>query len=668
MIVTLGAELTSEWRQKIARHLGEQAMMLEAADRDQALQILRSTPVSIIVSLMHSLSRERLRLRHYEQMGQAAPGAINVCVAPEPVIEQARTEELFVPDFWLRPAASAVEIGEVLTAALEKAHLVARGAELSDSATAQLAAPHLGGRSTPEPQVLQRWLAGLASDLDTDRLLRTYVETAVEIVHCASYCLLWRSAGGDCFGVYTARGLPAALVAQARLSLSAGLPTWYHHNFRVLSRAELVGWADSDSALALARELDIFHAQVAVPLMVEGQLRGLLMLGEKVVGESYWPAELETAFLLSNYVAVQVQSRELYAQLRSSKQYMERILQQMGSGVISLGPDERIALCNPCAVQILQLSPEETIGADLRCLPAPLGDYLYAAFKSPADVVTDEEITMPGGQIILRVSTSPLADDSGTTLGSVMLLDDISAEVTLATERQRRERSDTLKQLIGRIAHEVKTPLQAIKTYAELVGRQHVEDELSAFWVDTVTPQIDRLDELVNQLVQVVQQPEPHFELVCLETVAQQAVDEVASHDQPEAGVLDLEIDKPVPRVVADPAATRQAIVYLLQYLRGKEGAPLYVSISQDGGEVGGVCVTMQRLTRGGNDIDPEQLFDPFYALQEADGDLGPAVSRQIIDNQGGKILVKYDNEHLEFQLVFPATALDNVRPSEKVT
>ena len=94
----------------------------------------------------------------------------------------------------------------------------------------------------------------------------------------------------------------------------------------------------------------------------------------------------------------------------------------------------------------------------------------------------------------------------------------------------------------------------------------------------------------------------------------------------------------------------------------------MYVRVSQNGGEAGGVCVTMERLTRGGNDVDPEQLFDPFYALQDADGDLGPAVSRQIIDNQGGKIVVKYHNEHLEFQLVFPATALDKVRSPEKVT
>ncbi len=666
MIVVLAAQLISEWTEKIAGLLGEQAMVLEAADPDQALQILRSTPVAVIVSSMESLSRDRLQ--HYEQMRQAAPAAINVCLTPEPVIEQVRTEELFVPDFWLRPTASAVEVDEVLTAALEKANLVARVAGRSGSAAGPSAGPEDREWSSPEGQTLQRWLAGLASDFDTDRLLRTYVETVVETVHCASYCLLWQSAASEYFSVYTARGLPAVLIAQARLSPRANLPTWYDHNFRVLTRAELASWSDSDSALALAQELDIFHAQVAVPLMLEGQLRGLLMLGEKVIGEAYSPAELETAFLLSNYVAVQVQSLELHGQLRSSKQYMERILQNMGSGVLSLGPDERVALCNPYAAQILQLSPEEVVGADLRGLPAPLGDYLYAAFKSPADAVTDEEVNITGSQITVRVSTSPLIDDSGATLGSVMLLDDITAQISLATERQRRERLNMLKQLIGRIAHEVRTPLQAIKTYAELTGRQQTGEELAAFWAETVTPQIDRLGKLINQLVQVTEQPEPNFELVRLETITQQAVEELASPDGPEAGVLDVEIDKPVPRVVADPAATRQAIVYLLQYLRGQEGAPVYVRVSQNGGDSGGVSVTMERLTRGGDDVDPEQLFDPFYALQEADGDLGPAVSRQIIDNQGGKIVVKYHNEHLQFQLIFPATALDNIRSPEKVT
>ena len=308
------------------------------------------------------------------------------------------------------------------------------------------------------------------------------------------------------------------------------------------------------------------------------------------------------------------------------------------------------------------------MGADLRCLPSPLGDYLHAAFHSPPEVVTGQEVTIRGGELTLRVSTSPLLDDNGVSIGSVMLLEDITAQIALTTERHRRERLDMLTQLVGSIAHEVKTPLQAITTYAELASLPQPDEGITDFWTNTVVPEIHRLNELVNKMVQMVQQPEPNFELVRLESLVEEAISHVDSSDQVQQPGYDLDIDEPLPRVVADPAPTREALSYLLRHLRGENGSLVHVGVTQDETELGdSVCVTMQRLSRG-DDTVPEAIFDPLYALQQADADLGPAISRKIIDNQGGKVEAEAEDGHLEFRVIFPVTVLGAIPQQREKT
>lgn len=665
MLTVLLTELSSEWVDRISRHLAERALVLQAEGTAQALSMLWSSPPAVLVASMESLTAERLA--SWQQMAEAAPKAVRVCLAPEAVMEHARNQELFSVAFWLRPGASPAEVAEILDAALEKAELLAKAAKLEPSPPASADITARSEASPPASKLFQRLISSLVGGLDTDHVLSTYVEAVVEFTCCASYCLLWRLSEVDPFAVYAAQGLHPQLIAQGELLPTACLPSWYRHNGRILTRNELAAWPEGDLAVGIAGELELFRGQVAVPLMREGWLAGILILGDKALGEPYSPGELETLFLLTNYVAAQIQSFELHRQLRQSKAYVERILSGMASGVITLGPDEKIAVCNPYAARILHLSPKEVEGQDLRCLPSPLGDLLYAALRSPPAAVSGEEVTLLGGELTVRVTTSPLLDDQGLPLGSMMLLEDMTAHIALAAERYRRERLDMLAQIMGRLAHEVKTPLTAIKTYVELAGGASGDEELNDFWNNTVNPQIDRLDTLVNQLVQIVQQPGPNFELVRVESLAEEAINQLRQSEQESEPVFELEVNGVVPRVIADPEPTREALFYLLRYLQGKENSPVSVSIASHETELGdAVQVTMQRLRRNGEAIQPEKLFDPLYALEQNDPDLGPVISHTIMDNQGGKVEAKNNNGKLEFRLTFPIDQLDTGPPGEE--
>jgi len=344
---------------------------------------------------------------------------------------------------------------------------------------------------------------------------------------------------------------------------------------------------------------------------------------------------------------------------------MKRILQNMNAGVITLDADERIGICNPYAAEILGMERSRIEESDLRVLPSPLGDYLYAALQVPDEAVTGEEITIWGGELTLRVSTSALVDDDGAATGAVLIMEDMTAEVDLAEEQRHRERLKVLTGLVGRLVHEIRTPLTAIRTYADLMGDAGDNLQLADFWKNTVTPEIERLDELARELVSVIQQPEPDFELTQIETLIRQAVEKLQQTEEINESLINVQIPEELPRVVVDPQTTRQALFYLLRYLHDAGGPPLRIRANSsvtDGSESVVITVSGSSRVKGERFID--EIFDPVAALQSEHADLGPAISRKIIQNQQGQVQAECKDGTLQIEVSFPAATMHRITPS----
>ncbi len=665
MIAALLSNLSRHWEEQIGDCLHHEAVVLTAGHDDDALDILRAADVDLVVVGLESLTEPALE--HYHRLREQAPRAIFVCLAPEHVIEQVRTERLFSPDIWLHTGSTPADTADVLRQALAQANMTCHyDSQLTDKSLLHDSMQRASFQdSHPASQVLEQLLSGFAGGFDRDRLLETYLKAVGELVRPGSYCLLWWNNDEDCYTVWNSQGVHQRIAASGRLLIKDALPSWYQRNRRVLRREELADWADRQTASALGREMDFFGGQLVIPLFMDGQIAGLLILGERVIGQPYSSAQIETLYLLSSYVSMALRDFELHQQLRMSKSYIKRILQNMNAGVITLDADERIGICNPCAAKILGIERSRIEGSDLRVLPSPLGDYLYAALQVPDEAVTGEEITIWGGELTLRVSTSALLDDDGHATGAVLIMEDMTAEVGLAEERRHRERLKVLTGLVGRLVHEIRTPLTAIRTYADLMGDAGDNQPLAQFWKNTVAPEINRLDELTRELVSVIQQPEPDFELTQIETLIRQAIEKLQQTEEISEALIDVQIDEGLPRVVVDPQTTCQALFYLLRHLYSAGGPPLRIradSSVADGGE--NVVITVSGPVRAKDEPAADEIFDPVAALQCEHVDLGPAISRKIIENQQGRVQAEYKNGVLQIEVSFPAAAMHRITSS----
>jgi signal transduction histidine kinase len=240
-----------------------------------------------------------------------------------------------------------------------------------------------------------------------------------------------------------------------------------------------------------------------------------------------------------------------------------------------------------------------------------------------------------------------------------MLLEDVTEPVARAAKTRQTRRLDMLSQVIGRIAHNIRTPLTAIKTYAELMEATGAGEGLETFWQETVSPELERLEQLIGELVQVVEQPEPQYQPVQLARVVEQAIDEIFTDNEHDAAPPDFRVAPGIPEIVADPAPTRDAIGYLMRYLRGAGGSRIKVAIDLEEAEEGETVALSISASVGAGATDGEQVLDPIFALQQPDGDLGPAISRQLMERQGGTLQAIQTNGSLKFQLNFPVTVTE---------
>lgn len=649
MIIALCIGCNAEEQQRLRTCWDAQAIIVPVA-AGSAAEIAARLPVALAAinfePFTHAVLQDLQQLRQ-------EPSLVIVGWGSAEVREQMRIEGLAPCEFWLTPQMEVMEKDLLLTQALQQALL--RQQQIGTKPTLT-AGPPPAPPATPSTMgrhaLLRDLLATLAANPNLEQLLLAFVQAVAETVSCASYALLWDNPHQKAFTVLTARGLPPELCEFGKLGPTAALVQWYAHSNRPLTRQELLHWPNQLQAVALAQELTIFRAEVAIPLMPRGCLQGLLLLGEKILGQPYSAAELEELFVLTHYVTLRVENLQWHEQMQQAQAYMERSLAAMRCGLITLGPDQRIALCNPYAAQMFGKTPQELEGADLRALPSPLGDYLYAVLLSEENAVVGEPVLLPLQQQRLRVTTCPLWDDRGKSAGAVMLLEDMTSSLQEAAAAARQETVQVLTRIIGRLAHEIRTPLTAIKTYAELLARPSNWEEMARFWRDTVYPELERLDRLISEQVQLVEPPEPSCQLVPLDQLLQKAIATFAEQHPHAAPVLRLPAT--VPTVVADPSPTLDAFTYLLRYLYDHGASSVTIQVDIVSAAPQPRVEIRLRVRENNFPPDPAQLLDPLAVLQQEEEDLGPAISKQLIERQGGSVHALHEDEHFVFIVSFP--------------
>ncbi|MFO7946593.1 MAG: ATP-binding protein [Armatimonadota bacterium] len=441
----------------------------------------------------------------------------------------------------------------------------------------------------------------------------------------------------------------------------------------LLHRDQIFRFRSLDEASPLAAVMQKLDTTIVGPMLWEDRLIGMVCVGAKMSGEMYSPEELDMLRNVLPQASLATRNAQLYAEMVRMKEYNDNILRQMKSGIIAVDASDNVVLFNPAAEKLLGLSAEEVENKKVYVLPEDIRKCLYMTLQNASGRSEFRfELNQPNGEAVpVACSTSNWAAESGGRQGRIAVISDMTLAEELERERQIAERLGLIRLLSAGMAHEIRNPLVAIRTFAELLPTHWEDEEFRTNFLQTAQEEINRIDQLVQQLLMLskpadaVSEPMDMNE-ICRDVIramsarAESAQVEVADDLQP----LDY-------YPVGDKSRLHRALLNLLTNAIDAEppGGQIRVATRQVTTEEGQAAVEISvynansHIPRG----EVENIFKPFYTLKPQGTGLGLAICQTIIEEHNGTIDVVSDpHTGTKFSLILPTTPPSRIVDSEE--
>ena len=325
--------------------------------------------------------------------------------------------------------------------------------------------------------------------------------------------------------------------------------------------------------------------------------------------------------LVSLYNRLVDDLRDKRTRLREQHHFLNEVLEASPSGILVLDFDGRIELVNPAAARMLGRTGESLRGTPLAETGGALGADLVAQGSSSG---TRVHTTGAGGKI--RIVASRFTDRGHER--RFLLLEEMTEEVRSAEKA-------AYEKLIRMVAHEVGNSVAASSSLLQssLSYARHLPAEDRGDFEDAVSVCLGRLSTLngfVRDLAEVVRLPPPRLQPCDLESVLRGTSLLLKASAEKAAVAWTLQIDDPLPPVVADRAQIEQAFLNIAKNAIEAAGAGGRVWVRATP-QKGRVEVLVENTSSG---IDPQiqmRLFTPFFSTKADGRGLGLTLVREIL-------------------------------------
>jgi signal transduction histidine kinase len=453
----------------------------------------------------------------------------------------------------------------------------------------------------------------------------------------------------------------------ARMLSGSPLPAFLARSGRPLLRDELEQTVQEQEAKEVGQQLSEVGGELALPMLSEQQLTGFLVVGSKLSGDPYFTEDIELLSTLSHQAAIAVENAQLYRQVLLVNEYVENILRTMDSGVITIHADGKVALCNATAENLTGISRRVLTSLTVDELPGSLSSPLRATLKDGHPRLQIETVLAGGSDRLIPIvcSTSALQDGNGAILGALIVFSDLSKLKALESEKRRAQRLASFGALASGIAHEIKNPLVAIRTFAELLPERFNEVDFREDFSKVVIGEIDRIDGLVGRL-RGIAAPTP--QVVGPVDIREPLIDTLAllrAQLEQTQTVVHRQFEDSAPYVAVDDAQLKQ--LFLNLFINAIEamgpGGELTIRLSRRDRQ--GTSWVIAQVSDTGPGI-PESIrahvFDPFFTTKTRGSGLGLAICRGITDAHRGTIRAETSELGRGTNIIveFPAASLNS--------
>jgi two-component system phosphate regulon sensor histidine kinase PhoR len=397
-------------------------------------------------------------------------------------------------------------------------------------------------------------------------------------------------------------------------------------------------------ALALASALAISALLVARSLRSLGELREVVdsIARGELDRRLRWRSGDEREEIAQ---AINRMADELRRRLREAdgeRGRLQAVLSGMFEGVLVVGADGRVVLANPSFRRLFSVWGDVAGRTALELVRHPaVDDLLREAALSSETLERELEVGSPTGQasrsLLVHAARFP---EQGERLGTLAVFHDV-------TEIRRLE--GLRRDFVANVSHELKTPLTAIRGFAETLAAGDVPPDRVKGFVGIILRHAERLERLIDDLLVLsrVESRKLPLDLGPVD-VARVAVSVVRGME-PQLGAhrVTAEVRSDgAPAAWADRRAVEQILTNLVDNAvkYSEPGGRIQIEVE---GEPQHVTLRVRDSGIGIPDEDQPRVFERFYRVDKARSrdlggtGLGLAIVKHLAQAMGGDASVK---------------------------
>lgn len=350
--------------------------------------------------------------------------------------------------------------------------------------------------------------------------------------------------------------------------------------------------------------------------------------------------------------------KETLRELDQRRRYMQVVLSNVNTGVISLDSDDKITMINEKAANLLQIQSQRFIGKSAQDI---MDAKYYRLYRQMVSKMKTHKLSTIEKEILLdrkrssipsMLKISSLYNDRGQDLGKVVAFDDL-------TDVVQGQRAAAWKEVARRIAHEVKNPLTPIKLSAQRLQNKfsaQITDPAFKACTNMIIEQTDSLKYLINEFSQFARLPETRARRSNINNMVEKVISfyEHAHRQIRFIGSLDNQLGE----FYFDPEQLKRAVFNLVENA---------VSANQDNKKTEirletlldeqNKLVTLSVIDNGRSLMDEElrRMFEPYYSKRPGGSGLGLTIVKKIIEDHNGYIhLIKNEPGGLIAKIELP--------------
>ena len=450
---------------------------------------------------------------------------------------------------------------------------------------------------------------------------------------------------------------------ELQVSPSDPFVRWMGTNTRFISRTTLDSVEPHADRVMVAGWLDMLRAETLIPLHGRNRLLGWLFSGQRVTGEPFTAADLADLMPLAEYISIALENALLYDEIAFQKILAETTLHSIPVGIVAVDGDGIIRWLNAAAGSILDSDVSNALGETSGKVSSRLADVFTRTLRSNGEG-NAQEWAEPATKRHLAVEARRLMSQD-ECLGAVAIIRDMTDEMRLREKRSKLEREAFWTELAAAMSHEIRNPLVAISTFAQLLPDRYSDDEFRGEFSELVSHEIARLNSMIDQIDAFANPPDLAFRPVPVERVLRKATSAALGMAKNRKCRVETSGASALPGIVGDEAALVDCFSHLianaLEAVSGKADPRVEVVCSVSKTEEGEDAALI-RVTDNGRGIPlqlSEKVFSPFCTSKARGIGLGLPIVKRTVADHGGRVTVETGEKGTTVEVLLP-TAVEH--------